>query len=83
MRALDGVSFEIREGELAGLIGPNGSGKTTAFNVITGVFKPSAGTITFRGTRVDGNTPDRNAALACRGLSRTSACSATCPSSTM
>jgi branched-chain amino acid transport system ATP-binding protein len=68
VRALDGVSFEINEGELAGLIGPNGSGKTTAFNVITGVFKPTSGTITFRGTRVDGNTPDRNAAL---GMSRT------------
>jgi branched-chain amino acid transport system ATP-binding protein len=68
VRALDGVSFEIREGELAGLIGPNGSGKTTAFNLITGVFRPTAGGITFCGTRVDGNTPDRNAAL---GMSRT------------
>src|SRR3954467_626175 len=68
VRALDGVSFDIREGELAGLIGPNGSGKTTAFNVITGVFKPTAGAITFRGARVDGKTPDRNAAL---GMSRT------------
>jgi branched-chain amino acid transport system ATP-binding protein len=68
VRALDGVSFEIRAGELAGLIGPNGSGKTTAFNVITGVFKPSAGSITFRDARVDGNTPERNAAL---GVSRT------------
>src|SRR4051794_28894537 len=68
VRALDGVSFEVAEGELAGLIGPNGSGKTTAFNLITGVFKPTAGVITFRGTRVDGNTPDRNAAL---GMSRT------------
>src|SRR3954471_13319139 len=68
VRALDGVSFEIIEGELAGLIGPNGSGKTTAFNLITGVSKPTGGTITFRGARVDGNTPDRNAAL---GMSRT------------
>jgi branched-chain amino acid transport system ATP-binding protein len=68
VRALDGVSFEIREGELVGLIGPNGSGKTTAFNLITGVFRPTAGSITFCGTRVDGNTPDRNAAL---GMSRT------------
>jgi branched-chain amino acid transport system ATP-binding protein len=68
VRALDGVSFDIHEGELAGLIGPNGSGKTTAFNLITGVFKPTGGEIAFRGTRVEGNTPDRNAAL---GMSRT------------
>ena len=68
VRALDGVSFEIDVGELVGLIGPNGSGKTTAFNLITGVSKPSGGTITFRGERVDGNRPERNAAL---GMSRT------------
>jgi len=68
VRALDGVSFAVREGELVGLIGPNGSGKTTAFNLITGVSRPSGGSITFRGERVEGNTPDRNAAL---GMSRT------------
>jgi branched-chain amino acid transport system ATP-binding protein len=68
VRALDGVSFELREGELVGLIGPNGSGKTTAFNLITGVSRPTGGTIAFRGERVDGNPPDRNAAL---GMART------------
>ena len=66
--ALDGIDLDVAEGCILGLIGPNGAGKTTAFNLITGVFKPTAGTITFRGTRVDGNTPDRNAAL---GMSRT------------
>ncbi|MFE3289317.1 ABC transporter ATP-binding protein [Rhodococcus sp. NPDC059234] len=47
--ALDDVTFEIRRGEILGLIGPNGAGKTTCFNAITGVYKPSAGTVTFDG----------------------------------
>ncbi len=41
------LSFSLREGEIFGLIGPNGSGKTTVFNLITGFFKPTAGTIEF------------------------------------
>ncbi|TQF65445.1 ABC transporter ATP-binding protein [Rhodococcus spelaei] len=47
--ALDDVTFEIRRGEILGLIGPNGAGKTTCFNAITGVYKPSGGTVTFDG----------------------------------
>jgi branched-chain amino acid transport system ATP-binding protein len=47
--ALDGVSFEVEKGQIAGLIGPNGAGKTTAFNVITRLYKPSAGKVTFDG----------------------------------
>ena len=68
VKALDGVTFSLAEGELAGLIGPNGSGKTTAFNLLTGVLKPSSGSIRFRGEAVAGNPPERNARL---GMART------------
>ena len=49
LRALQNVSLQIKAGEIFGLIGPNGSGKTTFFNLITGFLKPSAGTITYQG----------------------------------
>lgn len=68
VRALDGVSFAIGPTELVGLIGPNGSGKTTAFNLLTGVLPPTCGAITFRGHDVTGNAPAENARL---GMART------------
>ena len=47
--ALDGVSFEVRSGEIVGLIGPNGAGKTTAFNVITRLYRADSGEVSFDG----------------------------------
>ena len=49
LTALDSVSFDIKRGETLGLIGPNGAGKTTCFNAITGVYRPSSGSVTFDG----------------------------------
>ncbi len=47
--ALDGVSFDIKPGEILGLIGPNGAGKTTCFNAMTGVYQPTSGEVMFKG----------------------------------
>ena len=47
--ALDGVSFEVPQGEIVGLIGPNGAGKTTVFNLVTRLYSPDAGEIAFEG----------------------------------
>jgi branched-chain amino acid transport system ATP-binding protein len=49
LRALDCLDFTVEKGEIVGLIGPNGAGKTTVFNLITGVYPPSAGEVTFNG----------------------------------
>jgi branched-chain amino acid transport system ATP-binding protein len=66
--ALNAVSFEVKEGEILGLIGPNGSGKTTCFNCISGALTPTAGSIRFKGDEIAGLTPD---AICHRGLART------------
>ena len=66
--ALDGISFEVHEGEILGLIGPNGSGKTTCFNCISGALPPTAGSIRFKDDEIAGTTPD---AICHRGLART------------
>ena len=66
--ALNAVSFEVYEGEILGLIGPNGSGKTTAFNCISGALAATAGSIRFRDQEIGGLTPD---AICHRGLART------------
>ncbi|MEX0974638.1 MAG: ABC transporter ATP-binding protein [Bacillota bacterium] len=56
--AVDDFSLDLDEGELVGLIGPNGAGKTTVFNVITGVYAPNRGVITFGETDITGLRPD-------------------------
>lgn len=54
LTALEKVSFTIRRGEILGLIGPNGAGKTTCFNAITGVYKPTAGSVRLESTSLIG-----------------------------
>jgi len=68
LRALSDVTFSVREGQIKGLIGPNGAGKTTLFNLITGVFPPTRGSITFLGEETSHKEPERIARL---GVSRT------------
>ncbi|KXL52420.1 lipopolysaccharide export system ATP-binding protein LptB [Anaerotignum neopropionicum] len=55
--AVNDFNLEIGEQELYGLIGPNGAGKTTVFNMLTGVYTPTGGSITFDGERIDGIKP--------------------------
>jgi branched-chain amino acid transport system ATP-binding protein len=68
LTALSEVDFEVGSGEIVGLIGPNGSGKTTLFNVISGLFKPDSGEISFLGRRINGMAPYKIAAM---GIGRT------------
>lgn len=67
LTALNGVTLNVEAGELVGLIGPNGSGKTTFFNVLSGFYTPEEGTATFLGRRIDGRNP---ADLAGEGIAR-------------
>jgi neutral amino acid transport system ATP-binding protein len=66
--AVDGCSFVVEQGSVTALIGPNGSGKTTAFNLITGYLPADSGTVTFDGRTVRRPDPTR---LARAGLART------------
>lgn len=54
LTALNRVDIEVHEREIVGVIGPNGAGKTTLFNIITGVYKPTAGEIFLDNIRIDG-----------------------------
>ncbi|MCK5205369.1 MAG: ABC transporter ATP-binding protein [Desulfobacterales bacterium] len=68
VQAIDDLNFEVAEGELLGMIGPNGSGKTTAVNLITGFVKPTEGEVRYRGKNITGWPPYK---IVRRGIART------------
>ncbi len=68
IRALAGVNLSVTEGETLAVIGPNGSGKTSLFNCISGIYHPTRGTIVFQGKSLLGLSPDQ---VAQRGVART------------
>lgn len=66
--AINNFNLTVEQGELVGLIGPNGAGKTTAFNLLTGLYRPTSGTITFDGRDLRGKPPHRITKM---GMART------------
>ena len=68
LTAIHDLSFKVEEGEICGLIGPNGAGKTTTFNVISGFYRPNAGSVLYQGDDISGF---KTSAIAARGLVRT------------
>ena len=66
--AVNAIDFDVTEHQVMGLIGPNGSGKSTTLNLISGALKPTAGTISLRGTPITGLAPQR---IAHKGIART------------
>uniref|UniRef100_UPI00333FFA96 ABC transporter ATP-binding protein n=1 Tax=Castellaniella defragrans TaxID=75697 RepID=UPI00333FFA96 len=68
VRAVQNVSFSVEQGIVYSVIGPNGAGKTTLFNLITGIYRPTSGSIRLDGKDIQGRSPDE---LARRGVART------------
>ncbi|MDR1685249.1 MAG: ABC transporter ATP-binding protein [Desulfovibrio sp.] len=68
LTALDSLDLEVDEGEILGLVGPNGSGKTTFFNVVTGIYRPAGGKVVFAGEDVTGMSAQD---ICRRGIART------------
>ncbi|MDQ3572689.1 MAG: ABC transporter ATP-binding protein, partial [Actinomycetota bacterium] len=66
--AVNDVSFELPERAIVSIIGPNGAGKTTFFNMLTGLYRPTSGSISFRGSEITRTRPDRIMAM---GVART------------
>src|SRR5437763_5952039 len=67
-RALDELNFDLKPGEILGLVGPNGSGKTTCINVVSGLYAPDGGSVTFASGEIGGLPAHR---LVHRGINRT------------
>lgn len=68
LRAVSELALDVYQGSIVGLIGPNGAGKTTVFNMITGVYKPTSGSIYFQEKSITGMKADR---ITARGIART------------
>lgn len=68
LKAVDGVDFNVLPREILGILGPNGAGKTVLFNLISGIYEPTAGEIHFCGRRIDKLPPHL---IAQRGMGRT------------
>lgn len=68
LKAAQDVNLQIKRNQIYGLIGPNGAGKTTVFNMLTGVYKPTTGTIYLDGERIDGLAQDK---INHKGIART------------
>jgi branched-chain amino acid transport system ATP-binding protein len=68
LKAVNDISFDVEQNEIFSIIGPNGSGKTTIFNLISGIYRPGAGAIFMQGENMVGKTPDR---IARKGIART------------
>jgi branched-chain amino acid transport system ATP-binding protein len=68
LKAVNDVSFSVEKGEIVGIIGPNGSGKTTTFNLITGFYKPDSGIVLFKNRKISNLRPDQ---ICKEGIART------------
>ena len=68
LKAVNNISFSVEKNEIFSIIGPNGSGKTTIFNLISGIYKPDEGAVIMEGENIVGKTPDR---IARKGIART------------
>src|SRR4030042_3513754 len=68
LKAVNNISFSVEKNEIFSIIGPNGSGKTTIFNLISGIYNPDEGAVIMEGENIVGKTPDR---IAQKGIART------------